>query len=159
MKRWSFVAGCSILLAGTVAWGQWDSSGKPKSYIRYTAEAQSVPAGKPATLELRFRVESGYHVNSHTPKSDLLIPTVLTLQPDKGVKTTTPEYPAGTSYSFSFDPKEKLDVYQGDFTLRVPVLADPGEHTLEGTLRYQACDNAACYPPRSLPVEAVFTAK
>ena len=148
-----------VLLTGVVAQAQWDSSGKPKEYVRYTAEGQNVAAGKAAVIELRFRVDNGFHVNSHTPKSDLLIPTVLSLTPDSGVKAGTLQYPAGTAYSFSFDPKEKLDVYQGDFTVKVPVVASPGEHTLKGALRYQACDAAACYPPRSLPIEALFTAK
>jgi hypothetical protein len=101
----------------------------------------------------------GFHVNSHTPKSELLIPTQIVLQPAAGVKTETLEYPAGMSYSFSFDPTEKLDVYSGAFTVRLPVVADAGPHTLDGTLRYQACDHAACYPPRSLPVQVIFTAK
>lgn len=153
------VLASTILLAGVLAHAQWDASGSPKSYVRYTAEGQIVPARKPATIELRFQVESGFHVNSHTPRSELLIPTVLSLTPDAAVKAGAPQYPAGASYSFSFDPKEKLDVYQGSFTVRVPVVASAGDHTLKGSLRYQACDNAACYPPRSLPVEAVFTAK
>jgi hypothetical protein len=29
----------------------------------------------------------------------------------------------------------------------------PGKYSLRGHLKYQACDNAACYPPRELPVE------
>jgi hypothetical protein len=132
---------------------------KPKSFIVYAAEQQNVMAGKRSVLELRFRVVDGFHVNSHTPKSELLIPTQIVLQPAAGVKTETLEYPAGISYSFSFDPTEKLDVYSGAFTVRLPVVADAGPHTLDGTLRYQACDHAACYPPRSLPVQVIFTAK
>jgi hypothetical protein len=27
-----------------------------------------------------------------------------------------------------------------------------GKYIVRGTLKYQACDNAACYPPRQLPV-------
>ena len=45
------------------------------------------------------------------------------------------------------------------FTVKVPVVAAAGEHTVDGSLRYQACDNAACYPPKSLPVQVVVTAK
>jgi hypothetical protein len=30
---------------------------------------------------------------------------------------------------------------------------------VNGTLRYQACDNASCYPPKTLPVQILFTAK
>ena len=109
--------------------------------------------------QLHFRVVDGFHVNSHTPKSELLIPTRIELQPAAGVRADAVEYPAGTSYSFSFDPTEKLDVYSGDFTVKLPVVAEAGSHTVDGTLRYQACDHAACYPPKSLPVQVIFTAK
>ena len=134
-------------------------SPKPKQYVNYAAEEQTVKAGKTSVVELRFRVTDGFHVNSHTPKSELLIPTNLTLQPAAGVKASTIEYPAGTAYSFSFEPGEKLDVYTGAFTVKVPVVAEAGSHTVDGVLRYQACDNAACYPPKSLPVQVVVTAK
>ena len=132
---------------------------KPKSYVVYSAEQQVVTAGKRSVLELHFRVIDGFHVNSHTPKSELLIPTQIVLQPAAGVKAEALEYPAGTSYSFSFDPSEKLDVYSGAFMVKVPVVAEAGAHSLSGSLRYQACDHAACYPPKSLPVEVLFTAK
>jgi len=132
---------------------------KPKQYVSYAAEEQVVKAGKTSVVELRFRVMEGFHVNSHTPKSELLIPTNLTLQPAAGVKAATVEYPAGTEYSFSFEPGEKLDVYTGAFTVKVPVVAEAGPHTVDGVLRYQACDNAACYPPKSLPVQVVVTSK
>lgn len=132
---------------------------KTKAYVTYDAEPQVVKAGKRTVLEMRFRVVDGYHVNSHTPKSELLIPTKLALQPTAGVKTEAAEYPAGTEFSFSFSPKDKLDVYAGDFTLKLPIVADAGSHEVDGTLRYQACDHAACYPPRNLPVQVIFTAK
>ncbi|MDE1175000.1 MAG: protein-disulfide reductase DsbD N-terminal domain-containing protein [Edaphobacter sp.] len=132
---------------------------KPKQYIAYTAEEQAVQAGKKSTIELIFKVAEGYHVNSHTPKSELLIPTNLTLKPVQGVTTAVPEYPAGISYSFSFEPNEKLDVYTGTFKVKVPVVATAGTHTVEATLRYQACDHAACYPPKSLPIAIAVTAK
>jgi hypothetical protein len=132
---------------------------KPKQYVSYAAEEQVVKAGKKAVVELRFRVTEGFHVNSHTPKSELLIPTNLTLQPAAGVKADAIEYPAGTAYSFSFEPNEKLDVYSGAFAVKLPLVAEAGSHTVSGVLRYQACDNAACYPPKSLPVEVVLTAK
>jgi DsbC/DsbD-like thiol-disulfide interchange protein len=132
---------------------------KSKSYVLYAAEQQEVAAGKRSVLELHFRVVDGFHVNSHTPKSELLIPTQITLQPAAGVKAEALEYPAGTTYSFSFDPTEKLEVYSGAFTVKLPIVAAAGAHTVDGTLRYQACDHAACYPPKNLPVQIIFTAK
>jgi hypothetical protein len=132
---------------------------KPKQYVSYAPEEQVIKAGKKSVVELRFRVAEGFHVNSHTPKSELLIPTNLTLQPAGGVKAEAVQYPAGTEYSFSFEPGEKLDVYTGAFIVKIPVVVDAGSHTVDGMLRYQACDNAACYPPKSLPVQVVLTAK
>jgi len=132
---------------------------KTKQYIVYAAEEQNLAAGKKSVVELRFHVVDGFHVNSHTPKSELLIPTNLKLDPAAGVKAAAVEYPAGEAYSFSFEPNEKLDVYTGAFTVKVPVVAEAGSHTINGVLHYQACDKAACYPPKSLPVQMVVTAK
>lgn len=139
--------------------GSLDAPKKVKHYVEYAAEQQSVPAGKRAVLELRFRVVDGYHVNSHKPNSELQIPTAVEFKPEGGVKVQAAEYPAGKPYSFSFSPEDKLDVYQGDFTVKVPVVASAGAHELKGTLTYQACDKAACYPPKMLPVDVLFTAK
>ena len=152
------LAGCGA--AGARQMGNLTASAaKPKSYIVYDAEQQVVPAGRPGVLELRFQVVDGFHVNSHRPKSELLIPTNLSMEPAAGVKAAALEYPAGTPYSFSFNPGEKLDVYSGAFTVRLPVVAGAGAHMLNGTLHYQACDHAACYPPKNLAVQVLFTAK
>ena len=156
------IAAGTILLA-TLASAQQGTlpapAAKVKQYVTYVADEQNLAAGRKSVLTLQFRVVDGYHVNSHTPKSELLIPTNLTLQPDAGVKAAAAEYPAGTAYSFSFEPGEKLDVYTGSFTVKIPVVAQAGQHTIAGTLHYQACDNAACYPPKSLPVQLAVTAK
>ncbi len=136
-----------------------DAPAKPRATVLYAAEPQTVSAARRAMLELRFQIVPGFHINSHTPKSQLLIPTTLTLQPADGVKPGALVYPAGVPYSFAFDPAGKLDVYASAFIVRLPVVATAGEHTLDATLRYQACDNASCYPPKTLPVRIVFTAK
>ena len=136
-----------------------NASARAKAYVVYAAEPQTVVANKPATLELRFQVISGYHVNSHTPKSEFLIPTAVTLQPTAGVKQGELQYPHGVPYSFATDPNTKLDVYAGAFTVKLPVVASPGQHALDGTLKYQACDNASCFPPRTVPLKVLFNAK
>lgn len=151
-----------MLGAGTLMAQIGNLNGAPvqtKSYVTYDAEPQVIQAGKRSILEMRFQVANGYHVNSHTPKSELLIPTKVTLQAAAGVKAEAAEYPAGMEFSFSFSPKDRLDVYEGGFTVKLPVVAAAGMHEMDGTLRYQACDHAACYPPKSLPVRLLFTAK
>ena len=146
-------------LAAPAQLGDLNAPHAPKAYIAYTALPQAIPAGRPATLELRFRVLPGYHVNSHTPTQSYLIPTALTLTPAPGVKPGEAAYPSGQPYSFSFDPKTKLSVYAGDFLVKLPIIAAPGDHTIKASLRYQACNNASCFPPRTLDITIPFTAK
>ncbi len=145
-----------LALAGTLL-GQ--ETARPKQTVVYVAEAHDVPAGKQSVVELHFKVLDGYHVNSHTPKSEFLIPTTLEAKAAEGVKAGVPVYAPGREFSFAFSPEEKLDVYTGDFMVKLPVTSAWGAHTIAGSLRYQACDKAACYPPKTLAVEIPLTAK
>ena len=145
----------------TAQLGNMNAPVKPSSFVLYAAESQTVAANRSVELELRFQVVEPYHVNSHTPKSQFLIPTTLTVQPEVGGGVGISEviFPEGHAYSFPFDPADKVDVYSGSFIVKLRVRAAPGEHTLNATLRYQACDNASCYPPKTLPIKILFTAK
>lgn len=135
------------------------SDKRPKSYVAYVAEAHTIPAGRSGTIELHFKVLDNFHVNSHKPKTEFLVPTNLSMEPTPGIRAAPLEYPDGTAYSFSFEPGEMLDVYTGPFTVKMPVIASAGTYRVAGTLRYQACDRAACYPAKMLPVEVLFTAR
>jgi DsbC/DsbD-like thiol-disulfide interchange protein len=123
------------------------------------ADSQTLPAGKPSTVELRFAVAEGLHVNSHRPTGESLIATELALDAPAGVRLGNANYPAGSEYHFAFDPHTQLDVYTGEFAITQQVTAAAGRHPMHGTLRYQACDHAACYPPRTLPVEFTVAAQ
>lgn len=130
-----------------------------REHVAFVSEQETLPAGRPGVLRLRFAVDDGFHINSHQPKSDLLIATELRIEPPTGLRAGVPVYPAGKPYSFAASPGDVLDVYTGAFAIKLPVTAAAGTHTLRGMLRYQACDRAMCYPVRSLPVVAEFTAK
>jgi hypothetical protein len=129
-----------------------------KGHVTFAAEVIEVAAGKPTIVELRFRVDEGFHVNSHTPKDELLIPTVLKLEDAAGVKVVGVEYPKGSAFKLPGNG-ETLDVYQGEFRVRLQVVAPKGQSTLKGGLRYQACDSASCFPTRTLPVDVPITGK
>ena len=115
-----------------------------------------IAAGKSTTVELPFRVTRGYHINSNKPTSELLVPTVLSVKPPTDIAVAKLTYPAGEDRSFPFAPGDKLNVYTGDFTVTGLVRAartmPPGTYRVRGTLKYQACDDRACYPPGQLPV-------
>ncbi len=111
---------------------------------------------KQTMVDLNFRVPAGYHINSNTPKAEFLIATALKMDLPTDIVLGKIEYPAGEDVAFPFSPDEKLNVYSGNFTISVAVhplhTVVPGKYVMHGMLRYQACDNAACYPPKSLPV-------
>ena len=146
----------ALLLFSTWAWAQ-DELG-PRGPVVTMAPAPVVTAvqGKPAIVPLTFRVSSGYHINSNQPKSEFLIPTVLKVEATTDIVIGKTAYPEGQDMSFAFDPDEKLNVYTGDFQVDVQVRplrsVEPGKYIVRGTLKYQACDKAACYPPKQLPV-------
>lgn len=151
-----------MLLAGGVARAQGivglPAAPTGKGHVTFAAEVIEVAAGKPEIVELRFRVDEGFHVNSHTPKDELLIPTMLKLDNTTGVKVVGVEYPAGSPFKLSGDG-QTLDVYQGEFRVRLRVVVPKGQSTLKGGLRYQACDSASCFPTRTLPVDVPITGK
>ena len=107
-------------------------------------------------VNLNFRVARGFHVNSNAPKSEYLIPTALKMDVPTDIILGKIEYPDGQDLTFPFSPDEKLSVYSGDFTIAVAVhplhAVVPGKYVMHGVLRYQACDNAQCFPPKSVPV-------
>jgi hypothetical protein len=107
-------------------------------------------------VKLDFRVGSGFHINSNTPKSEYLIPTSLKMDLPTDIILGKIVYPEGKDLTFPFSPDEKLNVYSGDFAINVAVhplhAVTPGKYVMHGTLRYQACDNAQCFPPKALPV-------
>ncbi len=140
------------------AWASAQDDAGPQGPAVKMAPAPVVTAvqGKSATVPLIFRVARGFHINSNQPKSEFLIPTVLKVEATTDIVIGKTTYPNGQDMSFAFAPDEKLNVYTGDFQVgvlvRPLVSVQPGKYIVRGTLKYQACDNSACYPPKQLPV-------
>jgi len=115
-------------------------------------EQVTVPAHKSTRVELHFRIAPGLHINSHNPSDKFLIPTELKLPADSGVKLEDAKYPAGAAFALPADPDTKLNVYTGEFSIDARVIAEPGDHLVQAKLRYQACDQSQCMPPRTITV-------
>jgi len=147
-----------LLLAGFVS---AQNAGDKPFVIMAPVGNVKVRAGATKDVPMDFRIGSEFHINSHTPKSPLLIPTALKLNPPPQVTVADVKYPAGEDQSFPFSPDEKLNVYSGDFSidalLKVPANTPAGAYPVKGELRFQACDRSACYPPHSLPVQFQVT--
>lgn len=112
--------------------------------------------GATATAPIRVEVRNGYHVNSNKPSEDYLIP--LTLQWGAGQLTSTAvTYPPPTMEKYAFSPAP-IAVYTSDFTItaKFKALGAPGTGTVSGKLRYQACTNNMCLPPKTVEVRLPY---
>ena len=147
----------TLTAAQEISGNQGIPGAKSPSVSMFPSPLVTVTRGKPNNVKLRFRVSPGFHVNSNKPKSEFLIPTALKLNAPTDIVIGRVTYPAGEEMSFAFSPEEKLSVYAGEFPLVIDVrpLASviPARYRIHGELKYQACDNAACYPPKKLPLE------
>ena len=115
-------------------------------------EQITVPAGKSMPVALHFRIKEGLHINSHEPREEFLIPTVLSIPDSSGVRLEAATYPPGKEFVLPVDPGTKLIVYTGEFAIQARIVAQPGDHMVEAKLRYQACDANACLPPKTITV-------
>ncbi len=151
--------GILLVLCGLVQ-GQ-SPLGSPSRLTLDPVQPVTVQAGHESPVEFTFHIVHGFHVNSNQPLTPELIPTQIHFSGPDGVVIGKLKYPSGELMSFPFDPSNKLSVYSGEGTIKAVVIAQPGAssgpYNVHGELKYQACDNNACYPPKKLPVE--FTVK
>lgn len=114
--------------------------------------------GAVVTQQTRVSVQPGFHVNSDKPKDEYVIPLKLTwLGGPLTIESIT--YPKPEEIKVG---TEDLTVFTGDFTIesrfRVPQqVPRPGSSTMNGKLRYQACNNQMCLRPATVDVHVPIT--
>ena len=150
------VAVLGALGLSALALGQ--SSGMNRSMPKVEAvqylfpEQVTVVAGKTSPVTLHFRIAPGLHINSHTPSEDYLIPTTFSIPESADVRLDKAIYPSGADITLPADPKTKISVYTGEFAIQVHIVSTAGNHLVEAKLRYQACNDSQCLPPKTIPV-------
>jgi len=116
-----------------------------------------VTRGGKVPLNLALQVNKGFHVNSNKPNDELLMPTVVHLNPPQGIMIVNIHYPDGEQLALPFMGKETLSVYSGNFDItadvRIQKSAALGTLRVHGEVKYQACDNRQCFPPKTTPLE------
>jgi hypothetical protein len=118
-----------------------------------------VRRGQTVDVKLSVKVAPGYHVNSNAPEDPFLIP--LRLSWDKPVlEPVAVQFPAPQHVKLGFSDKP-VAIFSGAFdivvTFRVPAkAADMG--VMSGKLRYQACNDRECLPPKVVPIRFSFNA-
>lgn len=144
-----------IFLVACTAFAQDAFTKKPQRVQVAPTPVVMVKQGGKAQVKLMFRVIPGFHINSNKPNSELLVPTKINFDVPTDISMVGTDYPDGKDYTFSFSPDEKLSVYTADFTVIGTVMAakstPKGTYRVRASLRYQACDDRACYPPTNVP--------
>ena len=143
-----FAAAAQPGMAGpTVAW-------------QAVTESDAAHPGTTLRVAVVFKLDAGWHVNAHKPLDEYAIPTVLRLEETPGFAVERIAYPPHEVFTFSFSP-EPLAVYGEEFAigvaLRVAEDAAIRTHALKASLRYQACDDTRCAPPKTLEMEIPIT--
>ena len=123
-------------------------------------ESDVVHAGATARVAVRAKLDPGFHTNSNTPRDELLIPTVLRLEPPDGITVDGLAFPE-PSLLEQEGADEPLEVFDEEFTIGVVLSlgADlsPGTYSIPGSLRYQACDETMCYFPATADIAFELT--
>jgi hypothetical protein len=114
----------------------------------------SVARGSSSRGSIVLSIPGGLHVNSSRPASEYAIPTTVRLS-GTGVRVSGPTFPRGTNRKFQFS-ENLINVYEGTvrfpFTVNVPAGFKGDTVRVRAVVRYQACTDEVCYPPRTKEV-------
>jgi Disulphide bond corrector protein DsbC/AhpC/TSA family len=132
--------------------------------LEATASNSMVAAGQRVALALDIEMKPGMHV--YAPGVEGYIPIDWKMKESDSAVAREVSYPLSEKLHLAAID-ETVPVYRGHFRLtrditvgqdaKVRALLDgSGRFTVEGTLRYQACDDRVCYIPQELPVKWTF---
>jgi hypothetical protein len=154
MRRIVLSLGAACLLAGVVR----AQDSPPVVEVRTVQATEGVHPGASLKAAAVARIAPGFHLNDHRPTLDYLIATEWKLESNKQVSVDKIVYPKGELKRFAFSDMQ-LSVYQGTLAvgalLKVSRKTRPGTYALRGQFRYQACNDHACLPPKSVPLALV----
>ena len=138
-----------------LAWPQSSSE-------RLTVGQPAKVAGKRnAAVQTRIPLSilAGFHINSNTPSDEYLIPLTLTWTSLGALEGGQVTFPKASSEKYDFSDKP-LSVYTGNIELtasfKVSANAPAGPGVAAGKVRYQACNNKACFPPKTVDVNVPY---
>jgi thiol:disulfide interchange protein len=152
MKSTRVVAKLLCLLAPLALAGGAEAQLKPQHKASFVlhGDRTAYDAGSTARVAALVTIEREWHVNSHQPTFEYLIPTVLSFELPAGWAAGSVRYPPAEMQKFAF-ADQPLAVYDGDVViladLGVPAGAEAGSYPVRGALRYQACNDSQCLPP------------
>ena len=142
-----------------------DQPSNPGHFGPFSAAARTVTRGAGNFVTDGFRANQQITVsNTANNNGNYVIQnvanTVLTLTPPDGIKVDEITYPAPSELAQK-DRKDTLAVLGPEFSILVKATVAAGiaagEFKIPGVLRYQACNDALCFTPQSVPLTWTVT--
>jgi Disulphide bond corrector protein DsbC len=124
-------------------------------------EPSKVAGKRNAAVQAKIPVTvlAGFHVNSNQPSEEYLIPLKLTWTATGALEPGAIVYPKPSLEKYEFADKP-ISVLTGSFDLvanfKVAGNAPAGPGSAAGKLRYQACNNRACFAPKTVDVTVSY---
>ena len=129
--------------------------GMPKDLVKIETyqSFDKVYPGSEFKLALEVNVEEGWHINSHKPYDEYLIPTSLTIIENPNFRLKKVAYPEPHDFKLSFS-ESPLSVWEGTVYKGALIEVDsnltPGIYPLVVELEYQACNDISCQAPTAV---------
>ncbi len=105
---------------------------------------------------IAIEIPNGLHLQSNKPLDKFLVPTKLDIEAPQGLKIGPALYPRARVVKLSFS-KTPVAVYEGlaviRFNVSVPASFGASSAEIKGRLRFQACNNEACFPPQTREIK------
>jgi hypothetical protein len=144
----------ALLAASSLCFIQINAVAQTNVLLMPKPEPVAAKAGATIEFKLPLQLREGYHVNSNKPPDPYLIPLRLTW--DSGPITVAEiVYPKPDFRKVDFFAGP-LPVFSGRFELltrfKIPASVPPGLINIAGKLRYQACNDRMCLPPKTIDV-------
>lgn len=118
--------------------------------VKIYSSADKFKPAESLEIAVEVTIEAPYHINSHKPSEDFLIPTSLTFKPAEGINFGKIDYPRSEFKRFSFSQKP-LAVHEGKIyiftSISISTEYEGNIVLLEGVLGYQPCDDYTCLAP------------
>ena len=106
--------------------------------------------GRTVRASVLMDIPAGLHVQSSKPLDKFLVATKLDVETPAGMKVGPVSYPRALMRKLKFS-KGMVAVYEGKsivrFNVTVPANYSGGSGEIKGKLRFQACNDEACFPP------------
>lgn len=148
---------CCVILRSLllVLLGQFPLIGQTNDFVAKVSD--TVISLDQATYDLRieFQVIPGFHIQSNDPGNENVIPTSVNLELPPGLELVSVEFPESSHIKLE-GSERPLEVLDGRFEVIVALKCTryyPDASRVNGTLRYQACDDKRCFYPRELRFE------